>query len=267
MSFNEHKKNFNNRWNITSSDSYEEAFCKFKQRILNVFQSIDKKITEESVFLFCQYYGIQKKLFASTIRDRLKEENNEIEFYRLIEVILLLNIEHDYDEQEKLLFIRAVTETIKMSDVNVTIKQTKNGVILYPKGEEKLDEELINKTLLFLNKESNKHFEEALKFCQSRKSVKSAESLRRSLEEFLRYIMESESGLTENIKNLQKKLKKDSTSETRNIIFTVFNHLDEYFNEHSKHGDRNINESENEFLIYQTGLLMRYINKVGKFNK
>ena len=31
-------------------------------------------------------------------------------------------------------------------------------------------------------------------------------------------------------------------------------------NKHSKHGD-NVNEVENEFLIYQTGLLLRYINK------
>ena len=134
---------------------------------------------------------------------------------------------------------------------------------LKSKSQEKLDEELINKTLLFLNKESNKYFEDSLRFCQNNNPVKSAESLRRSLEEFLRYTMKNTSELIENIKNLQKKLKENnSPSETRNIIFTVFNHLDKYFNEHSRHGDRDINESENEFLIYQTSLLLRYINKV-----
>ena len=48
----------------------------------------------------------------------------------------------------------------------------------------------------------------------------------------------------------------------RNIIFGTFNYLDKYFNENSKHGDGNINEPENEFLIYQVGLFMRYIDKV-----
>lgn len=164
--------------------------------------------------------------------------------------------------------IQSIKEAIEMSDVTVTMRENPNGhIILYPKGEEKLDEELVNKTLSFLNDKSNEHFEEALKFYQSKKPVKSAESLRRSLEEFLRYKLENKTGLSENIKNLQRNLKENnSPSETRNVIFTFFNHLDKHFNEHSKHGD-NVNEPENEFLIYQTGLLMRYINKVGKFNK
>ena len=34
-----------------------------------------------------------------------------------------------------------------------------------------------------------------------------------------------------------------------------------YLNDSDKHQNGNINESENEFLIYQTGLLMRYIQQ------
>lgn len=121
--------------------------------------------------------------------------------------------------------------------------------------------------LSFLNEKSNKHFEDALKFCKNKNPIKSAESLRRSLEEFLRYKLKNKAGLTENLRSFQKKLKAVSTPEIRNIIFTVFNHLDEYFNEHSKHGDRNIEELENEFLIYQTGLLLRYINEITPKNQ
>ena len=86
--------------------------------------------------------------------------------------------------------------------------------------------------------------------------------MRRSIEEFLRYRLENKTGLKENINVLQKELKNNSNPEVRNIIFQTFNYLDKYFNEHSKHGDGNINASENEFLIYQSGLLLRYINKV-----
>ena len=61
---------------------------------------------------------------------------------------------------------------------------------------------------------------------------------------------------------MQKELKqRDNQPEIRNIIFQTFNYLDEYFNKNSKHGN-NVKEPENEFLIYQTGLLMRYINKI-----
>jgi len=48
----------------------------------------------------------------------------------------------------------------------------------------------------------------------------------------------------------------------RNIIFQIFKLLDRYFNENSKHQDGAINEAENEYLIYQTGLLLRYVDKV-----
>ena len=157
--------------------------------------------------------------------------------------------------------IKDVEEAIELSDINVSIKKSKNGIVLYPKGEKKLDDELVNTTLSFLNKESNKHFEDALKFYQIKKPVKSAESLRRSLEEFLRYKLQNQKGLKENINILQKDIRNGSNLEVRNIIFQTCDYLDKYFNEHSKHRDGKIDEAENEFLIYQTGLLMRYINK------
>ena len=306
MSFK--KEHFNKRWNITSSDSDEETFRKFKTRIQNIFETIecsyiqidlydsvdegietgvDKSVTKKSIFRFCQYYGIsQSEVTERTIIDRLNNEANEKEFYRLIEVILSLEYktshtthykefgceedEEPMNQEQKSLIIEKVKEAFYLSDVNMAIGENSNrGIILYPKREKNLDEELVNKTLSFLNKESNKHFEEALKSYQSKKSVKSAESLRRSLEEFLRCKLENKIGLKENINTLQKKLKEsnNSQSEIRNIIFQIFNYLDKYFNEHSKHGDGNINEVENEFLIYQTGLLMRYIDKVDNFQK
>ena len=280
MNFKEHRKDFNKRWNITSSETSEEAFYKFKQRILNAFRQIENQLTRESVTKFCQYYAIEEKWksisstrLSKNIINQLEKENTLIEIYRAIEIILSLKFQSytDHNSYRELNYrskiIENVKEAIEISDVDVAIVKSHNSITLYPKGEKKLDEELVNKTLSFLNKKSNKHFEEALKFYQSKKTVKSAESLRRSLEEFLRYKLENRKGLSENIKILQKNLKENnSTSETRNIIFTVFNQLDKHFNEHSKHGD-SVNEPENEFLIYQTGLLMRYINQIGKFEK
>ena len=284
MNTKEHNKDFNRRWNIPSSEvTPEEAFNKFKQRILNIFNSvkirfgqslwligIDSIITDESALDFCQSYSISEKLDSScrkiTIIDRLINENDEKEFYRLIERVVFLKIKKGWvrDREVKQFLIKKVKEAVEISDINVAVKESNGGIMLYPKGEEKLDEELVNKSLSFLNKESNKHFEEALKLYQKKEPIKSAESLRRSLEEFLRYKLKNTAGLKNNISTLQKNLKNNSASETRNIIVQVFNYLDKYFNEHSKHGDGNINEPENEFLIYQTGLLMRYINKVAK---
>ena len=276
MDFKEKMKNFNRRWNITTSDSPEEAFNKFKKRVLTAFQHVEDQLTSKSVTRFCQYYAIEEKWanIASTrlsenIINHLKQQNTIPKLCEAIELILSLGFKDYQDYQTSIRYnyrsetIQAIKESIELSDVNIALKkQTNGGVILCPKGEEKLDEELVNKTLSFLNENSNKHFEDALKFYQNKNPIKSAESLRRTLEEFLRYKLKNNTGLKDNITNLQKKLKNNGKSELRNVIFQTFNYLDKYFNEHSKHNDSNIKEPENDFLIYQIGLLMRYINQI-----
>lgn len=266
---------FNKRWSITSTDSYEEAFKKFKTRVLNIFADIDRHVTNESITAFCQYYGIKENWHGddygdhscgTDIIDRLKAEENEKEFYRLIELIFHLDITftagYDYRYSKNIL-LRDMTDAIELSDVNVMITVSNEEVILYPRGEKELDEELVNQTLSFLNDKSNEHFEHALKFYQTKKPVKAAESLRRSLEEFLRFKLHNTRGLNANISQLQKRLKTDQRdSQVRNVIFQTFTYLDQYFNENSKHKDGNIDPAENEFLIYQTGLLMRYLDQV-----
>jgi virulence-associated protein VagC len=264
---------FNKRWSITSVDSYEDSFRKFKVRILNVFKGIDDNVTDESITAFCQYYGIKEVLHplrlearSTNIIDRLNQEEDEKEFYRLIELIFSLDISSTmgYDRRYKYskeILLRSVVGAIELSDVNVSILTKDEEVILYPKGEQILDKFLIDEPFSFLNNESSEHFIQALQFYQSKKFIKSAESLRRSLEEFLRFKLSNSKGLNANILELQtrlKSLKKDA--QVRSMVFSTFSCLDQYFNENSKHNDGNINEVENEFLIYQTGLLMRYLN-------
>lgn len=276
MNLKERMQKFNKRWNIVSTDSYDEAFKKFRTRVLNIFQGIDLHLTDASITEFCQYYGITERwqsqpygdhTWSTNVIDRLNEENDEKEFYRLIELIFSLDIistvgyDRRYTYSKDILF-RDIVNAVELSDVNVSVTASDGEVILYPKGEKKLDEELVNSPLSFLNNESAEHFVQALQFYQSKKYIKSAESLRRSLEEFLRHKLKNSKGLDANIADLQKQLKSDKRDpQVRNILFQVFNYLDQYFNENSKHNDGDINDSENEYLIYQTGLLMRYINR------
>ena len=276
MNPKDHRKDFNRRWKITSSDSYEEAFKKFKQRIINIIAPVIRvRSLEVRTEYFCQYCGIDSLLenhIGHPITNRLHDEKNEKEFYRLIEVICLtlqpeLNLQGAVFYTEYNSIIQKVQDAVKMSDINVTVTSGRAGrIIFYPEGEKKLDEELVNKTLSFLNEKSNHHFEEALRLCQKSKRRQSAEELRRSLEEFLRHKLKNTKGLKENIKKLRENLKEaGSPPEIGNIshkIFEIFGCLDKYFNEHSKHKNRNIPEPENEFLIYQTGLLLRYINSL-----
>ncbi len=276
MSLKNKIENFNRRWNIETTESPVEAFSKFKVRVLNVLKDINSHLADQSISEFCQFYGIEETWTSdymgntswnTDVINRLHFESNPVEFFKLLEVIFSLDITNTigYDRQysySKNILLRGILSAVEYSNVGVSVVTENNDILFYPKGEEELDKELVNLPLSFLNKESGKHFTQALQFYQDKNHIKSAESLRRALEEFLRFRLKNTKGLDANITDLLKKLKEDKRdSQVRNIIFQTFDTLDKYFNENSKHNDGDIDDSENEFLIYQTGLLMRYINR------
>jgi len=271
---------FNRRWNLKEDLSEEEEFKKFKTRVLNIFRDIDYYVTEEGIALFCNILGIPEEWnyqpygdykWSKNIINSLIKEDNPLKFYRLLEIIFCLPIKTHYSyynevKYSKEILAQKLAEAIHFSNINLAMKVKENGeIILYPAGEKELDQKLVNEVLSFLNEESQKHFIEALKFYRVRNYVKSAESLRRSLEEFLRFKLKNQKGLKKNIDELLKKLKGDKRDPLiRNIIFQTFSYLDQYFDENSKHKDGDIDEPEIEYLIYQTGVLMRFIVKIIK---
>jgi len=270
---------FNKRWEIIDDSIYKEEFKQFKNRVSNIFSDIDDHVTDEGISKFCQILGIPEKWeeekyshhkYSEVIKNSLLQETDEKKFYRLLQIIFYLPIRTTVDSMREITYgkdilYRKLAEAIKFSKVNLAITKKDEEVILFPRGEEKLDQKLVEEVLNFLNDKSNKHFIGALNSYEKgvkKDRVKSAESLRRSLEEFLRFKLKNQKGLDKNIKELQKRLKADGRDPyIRGIIFHTFKYLDTYFNENSKHQNGNINEEENEFLIYQTGLLMRYIEK------
>lgn len=271
---------FNKRWGITDESTYGEEFSKFKTRVLNIFSDIDDHVEREGITKFCQILGIPEEWDteaygigrerSTNIIDALEEENNEKRFYSLLEIIFRLPILtaggfRGLIEYSRDILYKRLLEAVSLSKINLVVTHKGDEVILFPRGEEKLDQKLVEEVISFLNNKSSKHFIDALKSYEkgTRKDrIKSAESLRRALEEFLRFKLKNKQGLKKNIEELQKRLKGSGKDPSvRNIIFQTFSYLDNYFNENSKHKDGDINEPENEFLIYQTGLLMRYIEK------
>lgn len=275
MNIKEKIDDFNKRWKLIPNTSYDEEFQKFKTRIINIIANIDSEVVDEGIVMFCnlvsksvEWLSNSQSRWSLNIIKTFKEEKNEVEFYRLIEIIFLLKYSHTNSIIHKFDSFRdnyynLIKEAIDYSNVNVSIIKKGEDVILFPRGEKLLDERLVDEVITFLNSESSKHFIEALKFYQKTNHIKSAESLRRALEEYLRFKLNNAKGLDANISELQTKLKTDGRDPMiRNIIFQTFNYLDKYFNENSKHNDGEIDEAENEYLIYQVGLLLRFIHKV-----
>lgn len=252
---------FNKRWAIVENSTYEEEFEKFRIRVFNVLKGIDYLLPYESIRKFCTVTGVP--LNGDVVFHTLVNEKDEKRFYRLVQIIFCLTFKEPHRLKEKQ---SGFIDAIKYSKVNLTAAIQGEELILYPRGEKELDAKLVNEVLNFLNEDSQKHFIEALKYYENSTesdAVKSAESLRRSLEEFLRFKLANQQGLAANTKELTGRLKADGRDPIiRGIITQIFSYLDQYFNENSKHKDGDIDEAENEYLIYQVGLLMRYVNNV-----
>lgn len=278
-----HKKiqEINNRWEIPNDESYEKKFNQFKQRILNIFSDIDSHIPENDVSHFCNAMGIKEiwtpiidERFGKNIINQLQAEADPKKFLRLIEVIFALKIRTsssgiDWSEKySRQILIDKTQQALKFSDIAVTMTVKDGDVIFYPAGEVMLDREVVNNVLSFLTDSPHQHFVNALKAYQENSSisrVKSADSLRRSIEEFLRIKLGNQKGLKENISALGLEIKKlKGNNDLKNLVTTILSLLDDFFNKNSKHRDGNINETENEYLIYQVALLMRYIEKILK---
>lgn len=260
--------NINNRWGIEGDSDYDK-FNRFKLNIQDCLFGIDKYIHEISAEKFCKLYG--KKRWThwdsvshknDVVKDKLNEENVHNKFFCLIEIIFLLGF---VSLNKKIQLANEIKEIVDFSGLDLCVNVKKDGrIILYKKGEELLDEKITDKILSFLESDSEYHFTEALKYYKKEETIKSAENLRRSLEEFLRLKLNNKTGLQGNIPKLRKlfESEKEINSEIKTLTTHNLSFLDHhFFNNNSKHNNGKIDEIENEYLIYQVALLMLYIEK------
>ncbi|MFA7361774.1 MAG: hypothetical protein WC139_12135 [Candidatus Kapaibacterium sp.] len=273
---------FDKRWNIINDLDYQTEFEKFRLRIINLLNTNRLLITSEYLKKFCQIWALEynedlylSTIFQNTVINSSKTENNEKHFYKLIQSLFYLPDEgwyNRYSNEMKYItdLFDIIQDIVNYSNINLSVSINNFNVILYPKGEKELDEKLVNQVLSFLNPDSNTLFKEGLTSyleVTDRSFIDAVDKMRRTLEEFLRFKLSNKKGFKENIKELNTIHKADKKDkQIRNIIINVFNYLDEYFNENTKHKDGDIDDNECEYIIYQTGVLLRYINNI-KFIK
>lgn len=245
-------------------------FDQFRIRIGNALEPFLSYIPLASIEEFYQVVAEPVKYVTSNSRvypsrsiilEKLDDERDERRFLFLLQVILELPFV-DYRTH----ILARVEDAIRLSEVNVELTVIDGEAVVRPRGEPILERHLVDEMVCSLCGTALDHYRAALKSYGKQTAadhVKSAESLRRSVEEFLRFKLNNSKGLKANITELLGRLKEDGRdSSVRNVIFQTFACLDAYFNENSKHADGDIDAAENEYLIYQTGLLVRFIARV-----
>lgn len=271
MEFKERREKFFARFGISHSVSQEDAIQFLKIGVKNSLENIDYKLPEDQIKKYCNQFGYSA-IFRNGPGGRYSDENvfkcitEEKDFHRyLFKLESLFYCDFDRAPSKHPLYIE-INNIFINSNLDLLFVKSNNDYVIMPSGSALLDEEIIIKTLKFLNDSAHKHFVDALKAYSQKYSdayIKSGESVRRTLEEYLRYIFNNTKGLNENIKTLEKKLKEiGKQNEIKSIFHKFFDILDKFFNENTKHHDGDVGEAECEFIILQAGLLLKYVDKI-----
>ncbi|MGI5908658.1 MAG: hypothetical protein ACOX8O_08595 [Christensenellales bacterium] len=209
-SIDEKIESFYSRFNIKKEMNEQDAFYVLKTRV------------KDSVKLFVDYYCVNIEIdtmnLKRIIRFWLSEHYGESKFddidvyyyitftkgineaFEYIQVIIaILESEKEIINAEALAYIVALFKgDIEKCKLDVDIVKSKDGYILIPSGAKELDEKLVNDNLVWLAdyKAAYKEYAAALRAYIDKKEIRFiADSLRLSLELFLKQFFERECGI------------------------------------------------------------------------
>lgn len=274
MDFKERKEKFYNRFGIEDDIPEPMALKGFRTGIKNYLADIDTKIQDDDVKRYCSLFGFEvnwvydvlQRRSGKNIYECICGEADWIKYLHKIQELFYLKIHaSDPSGYNNTLFTR-VKELIVNSKLTIDIIQSQEEYLIYPAGSSFLDNELIVAPLKFLDEKSHGHFIQGLKSYSNKNETdyrKAAESMRRTLEEYLRVIFNNDKGLKENIVLIGKALKElKKQAEIKSLFHSFFDYLDKFYNENSKHNDGDIGEAECELIILETGLLIKYLDRI-----
>lgn len=272
VEFKQRKERYFNRFGIECDLSEVDAKKHLRNSISNFLENIDFALEEAEVKKYCGWFGFKTEFvrgyggsYGKNVENCIIDEFDWQKYLFKIEQLFYLNFN---DTRFKNSLFMQLKSVFSNSILQIEFIFSKNHFVVYPSGASFLDEVLVEKTLNFLPDKTHQHFVDALKFYQQNIYIKSCESIRRSLEEYLRHLLDNSQGLKENISTIGRKLKEDhSPSEVRNQISQFLILMDKFFNENSKHHDGPIDDAECEFAIFCAATIMRYLfqkRKVGE---
>jgi len=158
-----------------------------------------------------------------------------------------------------------IIDCIKASKVKIELIEDNDGVFFIPSGVKLFDQVLIIDVMEWLKEypKSRETVSNALKqYAEGEYDRDIVDNMRKALEEFLKEFFENSKNLDNNIAEVGTYLKRNGVATEFTTLFTMvtrqYNNIN---NEIAKHKDRVIPDVV-EYIIYQTGVLMRLLIKI-----
>jgi hypothetical protein len=290
MSYREEIERTYQRWNIKILA--EESFQSFKNRILLMIDETFRDTLlayNEITLYFCFLCGIEFPKRSRSDNRRIDYHGNAFHFHPVylafnksknipdlsIKLNYLIDTFFEKDEESYLVLIAGIKKVIDISPgINIEVIEEDRYKIV-PANAALLDKRIVNETLDCLYKQPAVAtlYEEALSTFlkgDSKGYRDVVNKSRLSLELFLKNILGKNKPIEKQKSELGKWLKAKNTHHSiRNIIIQSLDNLAEYNNKWAKHPGYDgywPSKPEVEFVIYQTGIIMRTILELAKLS-
>lgn len=179
--------------------------------------------------------------------------------------IALLNSVEETERQNKLKNI--LIKNLKDAQISFELMEDSDGCFIFPRGAKEFDDALVSDVLIWLEDypQAYKTFSNALRqYCGGNYIRDVADNLRKSLEDFLKEFLKNDKGLEANKKEIGKYFgSRDIDSMVISFFDEIIKVYKRFNDESAKHADK-VDERLLEFLLYQTGILIRMILVVSR---
>ncbi len=259
---------------------YDEELEKlFFNRLFNILDYALSRIGQISVeeyFDFCQKTGIRAvnnprndncwEIVMNILRGKSSSLKKFLPYY-----MFFINTQEDneYKAYSKEEFKNLTCECLQESHIPYDILEDKGNYFIFPKGVAEFDKALVSETLLWLNEypETQKAWVNALKsysMADETTASETADNFRKALERFFQEFFNT----TKSIENLKSEYgsflaSKGVPAEIRNNLQKILELYALFNNNNAKHHDKT-NKNVLEFIMYQTGSLIRLLISLNK---
>lgn len=259
----------------------EEKFIYFKTKILNLLNTSIEGIDSGEYFSFCNLTGEHLKYNLIEDYDKsegfgecvsiLRQRNTLNEFLAYyIALTNSISLETNRLQLTRDGFSNVVCRMLREAHIPFDLLENNDEYFIFPKGAKELDEALVSQPLEWLKgyPQAHKTFCIALKQYADGEYIRDTpDNLRKALEEFLQEFLGNEKNLETNKKEICKYLGAQNVDAGVCGLFQPLINAYKNINDRgAKHNDK-VDEKLLEFLLYQTGVLIRMVLSVKENEK
>lgn len=254
----------------------EEKFSYFKMKIFNFLNLISEGIEFDEYFSFCNLTGrfLNHKLISlhhNSERFRhclfILEQTNTLNDFLAYYIALINSISLERDTQilSRDNLSSMLCKMLREAHIPFDLLESNNEYFIFPKGAKELDDALVSQPLEWLKDypKAHKTFCIALKQYADGEYIRdTADNLRKALEEFLQEFLGNEKNLETNKSEICKYLGAQNVDASISGLFQPLINTYKNINDRTaKHHDK-VDAKLLEFLLYQTGVLIRMVLSV-----